>query len=467
MNPSPFRAAIAGAAFLAATAPAQLSVLHSSGNGGTTNATIKPNLRIQNTGSAAIDLSKTTLDYLLYENGIQPGTLIAEAYYASMGSISNVSLQVAGIPLQVSGTRKANIRVRIGFAGGTLNPGQSMDLQWGLHQQGYQYQFNESDDWSFTQANGQWNPDSRVVVNSGSLDLPVFYQGQKDTLPTIAGAGSLVRSKKDSGSFLHDGNSWVALAKDHVGPKGEKGDAGSVGPKGDSGATGPQGLKGEKGDKGDAGALDPSVVARIADLEAKVAWMVRGGQFLVDARDGKTYRTIQIGSQTWMAENLDYAGTPGAEVGKCYQNDPQKCLTYGRLYNWAQVMAGSASSQTVPSGVKGICPDSWHVPSYQEMVNLHSYVTSNGGAGREGDALKSTANWSAGNGTDKFGFGGLPAGDIDQAGGSGGIGFWAYFWSATETSSTHVMIYSLSTDPTIFRGSTPKNDSYSLRCVKN
>jgi uncharacterized protein (TIGR02145 family) len=147
----------------------------------------------------------------------------------------------------------------------------------------------------------------------------------------------------------------------------------------------------------------------------------------IDPRDGKSYRTVIIGTQTWMAENLNWAGDDG-NLGVCYNNSTSNCDLYGRLYDWNTVMDGSASSSSSPSGVQGICPVGWHVPSDAEWTTLTNFVGSN----NAGTRLKSTTGWnSGGNGTDDFGFSALPgglvrSGDFDDVGYSGG------WWSATE-----------------------------------
>ena len=105
--------------------------------------------------------------------------------------------------------------------------------------------------------------------------------------------------------------------------------------------------------------------------------------------DGNEYKTVKLGNQVWMAENLRttrYAdGTPiplGTEASldvayRYYPNYNRANVSkYGYLYNWAAVMNGSASSEANPSGVQGICPDGWHVPSDAEWTELTNYVSS-------------------------------------------------------------------------------------------
>ncbi|MDR2581108.1 MAG: hypothetical protein LBC85_08970 [Fibromonadaceae bacterium] len=154
---------------------------------------------------------------------------------------------------------------------------------------------------------------------------------------------------------------------------------------------------------------------------------------LYDSRDGKTYKTVVVGSQTWMAENLNYEVSGSA----CYDNNPSNCVTYGRLYNWATAMGlastcnSSSCASQVQSMQQGVCPVGWHLPNSAEWTALMNHVGSNAGT-----KLKANSNlWlSNGSGTDDFGFSALPGG---RGGGGfvfvGNCGFW---WSATEASGS-------------------------------
>jgi len=135
----------------------------------------------------------------------------------------------------------------------------------------------------------------------------------------------------------------------------------------------------------------------------------------IDSRDGKTYKKVTIGSQTWMAENLNYEAG-----GSCYSNNSANCETYGRLYNW-----GTART---------VCPSGWHLPSHAEWTILTDYVGSN----TAGTKLKATSGWNEnGNGTDDYGFSALPGGYCSSGGlflDAGNYGIW---WSATESNSNN------------------------------
>ncbi len=94
---------------------------------------------------------------------------------------------------------------------------------------------------------------------------------------------------------------------------------------------------------------------------------------MTDSRDGKKYKTVKIGEQVWMAENLNYE-TAGSI---CYEND-SSCIKYGRLYTWTDAMnneKGCNYSEREKCGdVQGVCPDGWHLPKDSEWSELHDYV---------------------------------------------------------------------------------------------
>ena len=154
-----------------------------------------------------------------------------------------------------------------------------------------------------------------------------------------------------------------------------------------------------------------------------------------DSRDGKSYRAATIGTQTWMAENLNY-DVPKDTTDVCYGNSADSCAKYGRLYSWQTAMDGAEGSTTNPSGVQGACPANWHVPSELEWTVLENYV-----GGLTGKKLKSTSGWNgSGNGSDDYGFSALPGGGLwdrngwEDADSSYSTGDYGYWWSATGNS---------------------------------
>jgi len=169
---------------------------------------------------------------------------------------------------------------------------------------------------------------------------------------------------------------------------------------------------------------------------------------IVDPRDGKTYKTVEIDNQTWMAENLNYA----SDGSYCYNNEADSCSKYGRLYTWA--------------AARSVCPSGWHLPSSDEWSTLFTAV---GGTSSAGKVLKSTTGWSGnGNGTDSYGFGVLPAGYRLYNGSFSTAGNYADFWSSTEYDSDYAYFWSFyfySVD--VFRNNYGKGSGYSVRCLRD
>jgi uncharacterized protein (TIGR02145 family) len=92
---------------------------------------------------------------------------------------------------------------------------------------------------------------------------------------------------------------------------------------------------------------------------------------MVDPRDGQRYKTIRVRDQVIFAENLNFDAGQGSY---CYEDDPNNCEKYGRLYTWDAAMAGDSSSNEIPSGVQGVCPEGWHFPSHAELQKLEDYI---------------------------------------------------------------------------------------------
>ena len=165
-------------------------------------------------------------------------------------------------------------------------------------------------------------------------------------------------------------------------------------------------------------------------------------------RDGNSYRTVKIGSQTWMAENLKVR----TEGSWCYEDKESNCQKYGRLYNWDEA--------------KVACPAGWHLPSKGEFEALFVAVGSQDVAGKK---LKSISGWGKnGNGDDTFGFSALPAGDRGSLGYYDVEGYYAYFWSSSEYNSNYAYYMGLGYDgDKAGLGSYDKIDGFSVRCLKD
>ena len=177
---------------------------------------------------------------------------------------------------------------------------------------------------------------------------------------------------------------------------------------------------------------------------------------LKDTRDGHIYKTVVIGTQTWMAENLNYVppfdplfrdeGKFGESIG-CYDRDPKNCEKYGRFYNGSSVIDSfnlvQITSLPCPSTLysectalakylesnehyQGICPSGWHIPTDKEVITLRNFVSDVADdmylvAGDAGKALKATCNWryvsKSVKGTDDYGFYFLPDHDNGESAG--------------------------------------------------
>ena len=169
--------------------------------------------------------------------------------------------------------------------------------------------------------------------------------------------------------------------------------------------------------------------------------------FFTDARDGQTYKTVVIGTQTWMAQNLNYE----TANSYCYSNTPSNCTKYGRLYTWA--------------AAKTACPTGWHLPTEAEFKTLFTAV---GGSSTAGTKLKSTSGWYSGNGTDNYSFSALPAGYGNYNQGYYGEGSYANFWSSTENDSYDACYMALDYDnDNAYRDNDLKSYGFSVRCVKD
>jgi len=204
---------------------------------------------------------------------------------------------------------------------------------------------------------------------------------------------------------------------------------------------------------------------------------------LTDPRDGQEYPTILIGSQCWMAENLNigkYKASPGGGgpfqtndgiIEKfCYADNPINCDLLGGLYEWDEVMQYSLNE-----GAKGICPDGWHIPSRVDFGQLTTFL---GGADVAGGKMKATlpVSWNAPNAgaTNESGFSGLPGGIIIS---DGGVfydkGKKGYFWSSSgheeiESNINEKFQLQLHNDSPIANlGYWYKDLGYSIRCIKD
>jgi len=213
---------------------------------------------------------------------------------------------------------------------------------------------------------------------------------------------------------------------------------------------------------------EQSGIATVLDTTS-TSTAVRGdtGHF-TDSRDGQSYKYVKIGTQRWMAQNLNYRNTSGKSdtVGVCYNGLSSNCTTYGRLYTWSEVMAGSSSSTSIPSGIQGVCPSGWHVPSDAEWTKLTNTTLSSATAGT---VLKANSSlWSTNTGTDAYGFSVLPAGGRFNVGTFYNLGDYAFFWSSSEYDASFAWYrYFYFGYAYVYRYNLSESYGFSLRCLEN
>jgi len=203
------------------------------------------------------------------------------------------------------------------------------------------------------------------------------------------------------------------------------------------------------------------------------------GEDFIDPRDNQAYKTVQIGNQCWMAENMNIGGMISGATGQtnngviekhCYNDDTANCAVYGGLYQWNEMM----QYLTIP-GVKGICPDGWRLPTDDEYCTLTQFIdpTVNcsevGFSGTDvGTKMKSTTGWSGGgNGTNASGFTALPGGYRSAGGTFGGLTQGGIFWSSSENSGAAWGRNLQYSHADIYRGTKAKEYSQSVRCMKD
>jgi uncharacterized protein (TIGR02145 family) len=226
---------------------------------------------------------------------------------------------------------------------------------------------------------------------------------------------------------------------------------------------------------------------------------------MTDSRDGNTYKTVQIGNQIWMAENLKYLPEV-IGIGMGYYNNPyyyvydyngtdvaeaietENYQQYGVLYNWYAAMNNQNSSSSNPSEVQGACPSGWHIPSDAEWIELENYLANNGynydetiggSSGKIGKSLAATTLWFETSylgaiGTDlsrnnKSGFSALPGGlRLSSNGGDCDYLIIEGHWLSSSIEGNSVIIRKLFfAYPILSKSSYSKKNGYSVRCVKD
>lgn len=180
---------------------------------------------------------------------------------------------------------------------------------------------------------------------------------------------------------------------------------------------------------------------------------------LADSRDGKSYKTVKIGSLTWMAENLNYdnsaTATGSIDSSFCYDGIPANCEKYGRLY---QEYAATA-----------VCPEGWRLPTADDWRDLVNTAKSE--FGDDNGSLRAVGEWENSifgdniTATNAIGFSALPAGYRAKTGECDGEGSKAYFWG--EDNMNHYA-WILSNQYDMEKESMQRGYyAYAVRCVKD
>jgi uncharacterized protein (TIGR02145 family) len=197
------------------------------------------------------------------------------------------------------------------------------------------------------------------------------------------------------------------------------------------------------------------------------------GTPLTDTRDGKTYNTVLIGTQCWMAQNLNVGTridrntnmTNNSIIEKyCYNDDENNCNTYGGLYQWDEAMQYSTTE-----GAKGICPAGWHLATDAEWTTLTTFL---GGADVAGGMMKEagTAHWyaSSAGATNSSGFTTLPGGCRYLWNNFYDLTYFAYFWSSSQSDATLAWIRDITYNHEgVSRYTSPSTYGFSARCLKD
>ena len=345
------------------------------------------------------------------------------------------------------------------------------------------------------------------VTEVNETGMKVLDKGEKMPKCNADSEGDMIYALDSAGAFICIDKKWTSLN----GKDGEDGEKGEPGEKGDKGDKGDQGKKGEKGDQGEKGEDGASCTAKaLADSSGykiicggdSVGVVLNGekgdkgdqgeqgpkgdkgdkgdpgipkcpsydaSEQFCDFRDGRVYKYVAIGTQTWMAENLKFA----MDSSLCYDNDPVNCETYGHLYTWAMAMdsaavfsdatkgCGMATLCNIETPVRGICPEGWHIPMRSEWETLSETV--------DGSAIaleaKGFKQWP--DATDAYGFSALPAGYSSYSLGFVDLGRVAGFWSSSEYYGSGAYNLTMSADVMLYDSGSIKYYRHSVRCIKD
>lgn len=200
-----------------------------------------------------------------------------------------------------------------------------------------------------------------------------------------------------------------------------------------------------------------------------------------DSRDGTIYKTVKIGDQIWMAENLNIGSRINAVVEQkdntilekyCYNNLESNCDIYGGLYQWNEMMQFSLTDNGSIGITQGICPSGWHIPTDQEWTSLVDFLTSHNFP--QDTSVVYPGEKMRVSGSNSSGFSALMGGEYVDYQGFGGLERRANWWTSTENfdvtyvDTTWAYYRALLNDQDIvFRQLLEKHQAHSVRCIKD
>jgi uncharacterized protein (TIGR02145 family) len=222
-------------------------------------------------------------------------------------------------------------------------------------------------------------------------------------------------------------------------------------------------------------------------LEQDIIDAIRFGSFL-DSRDNQFYKTVTIGTQTWMAENLNFGTminsttdadnqTDNGIIEKyCYSNDGANCTTYGGLYQWDEMM-----QYVTTEGTQGVCPTGWHLPTDAEWKTLEIALgmtqseadgtgfrgTDQGSQLAGNEPLWTNESLDQNGAFGSSGFAALPAGYRFTSGSFALQSDVAYFWSSGESGGNAWSRSLDHYDPRVVRSANSMSFGFSVRCVQD
>ncbi|PWJ70105.1 MULTISPECIES: FISUMP domain-containing protein [unclassified Fibrobacter] len=266
--------------------------------------------------------------------------------------------------------------------------------------------------------------------------------------------------------------------------------------------NGKDGQDGLNGSSAYEQAVAAGYVGTEEEWETTIAKRINQDHF-VDFRDGHEYRTVKVGDQVWMAENLNYRYLQETEdfdsSSFCLNGLPENCDKYGRLYFYSAAIDsagvlddveyvcgnGLSCEDEMPEMVRGICPEGWHLPDTTEFRQLVNFVDASDNQFKDVAGLKSAYGWIyrethiagqkviyGGNGTDIYGYEAYPAGhgSLDLGAtlkyeneGTDGF-FWTFNPEVDDPTKAHQVRF---TQYYGIFGAMAKSDAASIRCVKD